>query len=288
MRWFILTVTNLLLFTCVHCQVEIGSNSSLLTLYNVNKYRLDGTYIDHQAGCGIKFNSTSDSLIIKNMNDKLIVGAEENTGEFLVVAIGHNQFIQHRQTGADQMVNVFEYAIPKSHGNFYGEKNHEKMMELVNKLSTMDINSRTVLKKSVSELTSGCEVHLMRNAAFDLGKQGITGYDYPSALPFYLSALQTSSYQHFNAIASSASDLNHLRVKRSSCSDTNVCPPCKDHECLGMCGPGCDCWKFVCGDCCYYLGCHSHDLCCRSHPDSLACLMPIQFDCHKEYVCELN
>ena len=34
----------------------------------------------------------------------------------------------------------------------------------------------------------------------------------------------------------------------------------KKSGCAGICGPGCKtCWKFVCGDCCYHLGCTRHD-----------------------------
>lgn len=32
-----------------------------------------------------------------------------------------------------------------------------------------------------------------------------------------------------------------------------------DDECDGMCGAGCSCWKWVCGDCCAYAGCQVHD-----------------------------
>lgn len=39
--------------------------------------------------------------------------------------------------------------------------------------------------------------------------------------------------------------------------------PC-DNDCLGMCGPGCSCWSWVCGDCCYHSGCNAHDRACRS------------------------
>jgi hypothetical protein len=35
-------------------------------------------------------------------------------------------------------------------------------------------------------------------------------------------------------------------------------PECSN-ECNGMCGPDCDCWPGVCGDCCVWLGCYEHD-----------------------------
>lgn len=33
-------------------------------------------------------------------------------------------------------------------------------------------------------------------------------------------------------------------------------------NCLGMCGPKCTCWWYVCGDCCAHVGCYVHDNLC--------------------------
>ena len=59
-----------------------------------------------------------------------------------------------------------------------------------------------------------------------------------------------------------------------------VCePPClpypnPDDGCFGMCGAGCDCWEWVCGDCCYHLICAEHDRqwrdCLDANPTSVA------------------
>ena len=53
----------------------------------------------------------------------------------------------------------------------------------------------------------------------------------------------------------------------------------RHNKCLGMCGLGCWCWRWVCGDCCWNRGCHEHDLCCRHDWWSTACLLPFGFDC---------
>ena len=47
-------------------------------------------------------------------------------------------------------------------------------------------------------------------------------------------------------------------------------------ECLGMCGPGCSCWKSVCGDCCFQQGCYDHDICCREKAMSSNCISPLK------------
>lgn len=38
-----------------------------------------------------------------------------------------------------------------------------------------------------------------------------------------------------------------------------------ENECFGMCGPGCCCWKRICGDCSCYSGCEVHDCWCSCH-----------------------
>ena len=34
-------------------------------------------------------------------------------------------------------------------------------------------------------------------------------------------------------------------------------------DCFFLTGPKCQCWKFVCGDCCWHKGCYQHDKCCH-------------------------
>jgi hypothetical protein len=46
------------------------------------------------------------------------------------------------------------------------------------------------------------------------------------------------------------------------CQDLRNDPNC--NKCLGMCGPGCTCWPWVCGDCCEHPGCLAHDKHCRA------------------------
>lgn len=167
-------------------------------------------------------------------------------------------------------------------------------MNLIQKLKKLDPNAHSrVLEKSVKRALLKCEIGLLSEAAFTMGHlHDITSQEYPSTLPLYMTASRMNSRSnsypkpgenHQNSDVGS----RHERLKREeSCSSTDECPPCKSAECLGMCGPGCVCWKWSCGDCCYHRGCYDHDLCCRSKPNSLACLLPMAFDCDSKYVCE--
>ena len=58
----------------------------------------------------------------------------------------------------------------------------------------------------------------------------------------------------------------HNREKRCSRPTAN--------KCRGMCGPGCTCWSWYCGDCCWHRGCYEHDLCCKKSRFSSYCFTP--------------
>lgn len=53
---------------------------------------------------------------------------------------------------------------------------------------------------------------------------------------------------------------DHHSTKQKRCDEMTSDP--NGDDCLGLCGAGCKCWKFVCGDCCFNQGCYEHDLCC--------------------------
>lgn len=73
----------------------------------------------------------------------------------------------------------------------------------------------------------------------------------------------------------------HVRKKRTlfqeekenSCQDLRSDP--NNNDCLGMCGYGCSCWYFICGNCCQNRLCFEHDKCCRHDMYTINCLIPI-------------
>jgi hypothetical protein len=88
-----------------------------------------------------------------------------------------------------------------------------------------------------------------------LGARGITGADFPAAL-----ALHKAARQSAQALGITVEKLDTLQ------STTGYCQayPNSGNDCYGMCGLGCSCWSWVCGDCCYHGGCAQHDSWCRN------------------------
>ena len=55
------------------------------------------------------------------------------------------------------------------------------------------------------------------------------------------------------------------------------------NKCRGLCGLGCNCWKWFCGDCCWNRGCYEHDICCNYGRFRSYCVLPFNygFNCQK-------
>ncbi len=84
-----------------------------------------------------------------------------------------------------------------------------------------------------------------------LGVRGITGSAFPASLALHKMARQSADALSVEVPA--------VQVQ----GDTAFCSRPTANECYGMCGPGCSCWSWVCGDCCYHYGCARHDTWCR-------------------------
>lgn len=87
-----------------------------------------------------------------------------------------------------------------------------------------------------------------------LGEMGITGSEYPASLAVHKIARQSA-----DALAIDVDPIQPATEEASFCTAY----PNQGNQCYGMCGNGCNCWSWVCGDCCYHSGCAKHDDWCR-------------------------
>jgi hypothetical protein len=87
-----------------------------------------------------------------------------------------------------------------------------------------------------------------------LGEMGITGSQYPASLAIHKIARQSA-----DALSVQVEPLEPATDEASFCTAY----PNQGNQCYGMCGNGCSCWSWVCGDCCYHSGCAKHDDWCR-------------------------
>jgi hypothetical protein len=98
-----------------------------------------------------------------------------------------------------------------------------------------------------------------------LGVRGITGTDFPASLVLHRMAQDSARLLHVNV------------PTLDTTASNGYCEAYPNHgnDCFGMCGPGCTCWSWVCGDCCYHTGCAVHDSWCNDNDSNWGCYVGI-------------
>lgn len=147
---------------------------------------------------------------------------------------------------------------------------------------------------SVATLLSQPAFLLLPDLSRELGtRHNIQGNLFPVSLPLHRLAMRAAKATNYGScddprVAEKESRGRVIATTTpvsatscSSCSDPKGCP-CGS-GCYGMCGNGCSCWKWVCGDCCRYQGCIDHDENCRggcdiTKPSLFGCLGCATFD----------
>ena len=286
---------HLILFVAFVFFCRSWSRKGVLDIVTRSEHKVEGSYIDFSSERGIRFTSTPQTLFIETIpGGEPLLSATEPVGSMRLVSIGSSVFIQSDEE------NSLDYSVQgEQHNISEFSTDHEGLQRLKNMAVETSKNVHLkALYDSLRDLLSGPEVQLIEYAAHAMGEEGINGQDSSSVLPFYLAALHLHKLQHADfgsnhsmqdphALQPNNITPNHLpmRGKRHSNSCFNTCPPCQDQQCLGLCGLNCHCWKFVCGDCCWHLGCYEHDLCCREKFIRTKCLLPLKFRCERSYKC---
>ena len=100
------------------------------------------------------------------------------------------------------------------------------------------------------------------SGAIALGNTGLHGTENPPAMTFYATALRFWTILKQHDCDTSGAVQRNKRWWPTYCdnSDSYCYSSCPiGPNCSGLCGPGCDCWWFVCFNCCYNIGCYLHD-----------------------------
>ena len=150
---------------------------------------------------------------------------------------------------------------------------------------------RAAVQESVERLVAHPAVRLLEPTAQALGEDlGVTGMEHPAALRFYLTAMRLTEARAVSQEAEEASNIEPWRryfegkatIQSYPNCNLRSCPPCREDDCTGLCGRRCNCWRWVCNDCCLHRGCLLHDLCCRRRGFySSRCLFPVGISCSR-------
>jgi len=236
----------------------------LLVLFNVAATRsLPGSLVElkhsqqevygryeSRDGRGIAFLSQADGLLrVSTLDGKIIINTEvDEEQKFRSIHVLDHKYLQHsNRARPDEPV---EHDHPFSH--------------------------------SIKKLLEVQEIALLQEATEAVNQRGLTGRNTPAALPFFMFALRVTQL-HLSPSVSNTTTTIRKRRDVDVCS--GQCPPCVDDDCYGLCGYGCYCWTYVCGDCCWHQGCFGHDTCCRTDFYQTSCLVPYYFHCDESYAC---
>ncbi len=213
-----------------------GAGPEGVTLRIATPERLAGSYVD-AAGTGIVFEAA-------RAGDNLFMNIATRSGHELI----------HAETTADSY--VFRYLdsrltlrVDKSwveqvrlEGDDGPAMQDESQMHWTGDMAVLD------------EMIALPEVRGLPSLSRALGELGYTGNAFPASLPLHKMARQSAE-----ALGIDVKPLDTVESENSFCTAY----PNRGNDCYGMCGNGCSCWSWVCGDCCYHGGCAKHDTWCR-------------------------
>ena len=241
-------------------------------------------------GDGIRIRSSEDSLAVTTLDGTNLISyfnapsLQSYTGEVKVVMyqlLDDAYAEANRRTWQFSKEDMIGYNVP---ARIYAYLQSEGLS-----------NPKASLEASYNALVEHPAARLFEPAARALGEDfGIIGKNEPSIMAFYTAAMKLSETYNKNrrAVIAAARTINpweeyfnrRVNVQAYPNCTLDTCPPCMEDQCIGLCGKGCSCWSFVCGDCCYHEGCKDHDLCCADWY-SFGCLAPLGFSCEETYEC---
>ena len=247
-------------------------------------------------GDGIKFKTSQNSLLLTTADEQttlakasvipLTIQSYEESGRATYFQLMDDAFISSND-------NVYRVPLGSDVSRAMLASYPLTHRDLVDNLQgeLMD-NSPAAIQASAERLIGHPAMRLLEPAAQALSKElGITGKEEPASMLFFATAMKLSQLyedaQRSSSLVHQPTTTPRLNPfisasvqQRLPC--LNTCPPCRHLECLGLCGYGCQCWKFLCGDCCAHKGCFLHDKCCRQRGFFTApCLFPFGFNCNR-------
>lgn len=260
-----------------------ADNGGKLILITVTQELVEGKYYSRDLG-GIHFISQDGGVAITilgegDLEEPLFTAfrpAGPNTASIASI-LGHQFLLLNTSTEG-----LVDYLIPPSMSararKAANSHNPRKLERLLPKLSRDTSSNR---ENAFEELLSRREVQLIIAAAVAMGNEGITGAQYPAALPFYMIALRFAGRSPGSEIEFPSARSKRIvwpwqrteRCRNGYNCPRGRCPQDRSYNpCFGMCGDQCNCWWWVCLDCCWHPGCAAHDQWCYDYGvDSWVC-----------------
>ena len=263
-----------------------------LEIVKLTKSLVDVVYEDALTGNGLRITSAPDSMHLRTLDGRNLVLAQGAEGSLRLIVVGQSAFVQFTANSGESrdfvMPDAYSDAINSN--DVIDMKSFLQDFMLAARISGIEEDNGKELQKALRNLTMihpEMEQHLQSVVSI-LSGRGVTGLGYPSVLPFYMTTFKLNQFLgNLSEVAGGFDSGAPLRLRRNEFNMQcfSECPPCQDQECFGMCGYGCQCWEWLCGDCCFHLGCYEHDILCREQFVRSCCLFPFSFSCDLPYRC---
>ena len=268
-----------------------------------------------------KYSTSTDGILIVSEvspgQDALHVSIKSNNGETMFevnrqmggmglshLSVAGEEFLVLNETAEDGRQKITVYHTPEANSKIINGREPKPF-------PSHELDSHTAHVSglnAIAKLATHPQARLVKEAAVSLGDH-ISGRDSAAAMAFFATALrlsklfqeQSTHIEEYLAkdfaydepqtrhrrwgvrwILDAISPRNSKEQCRNSGSTCprGRCP--RGSKCRGLCGPGCTCWSFVCGDCCWNRGCDAHDrICTPGGRHSVQCLAtaPIGLAC---------
>ena len=259
-----------------------------LTVDTVTQEELSGEYYGSN-GAGIRFqiviNTTYYTLIVTSIGtgEDVINVMHPQSSNMTMTSINKTGFMI-----MDSESRLNDYVVPSNATGVMEammRSDDPKMTEdLFRELDSINVN--VTLHFALHDFASSQEALLIIEAAEALGNRNTANSSYPPVMQFYLLAMQIGKIRRYILEEGYSTTMPPMQRKRSistrqlvRCSNgggtcsASRCPYSRPgNDCHGMCGYGCSCWSWLCGDCCVHQYCETHDDCCaREGFFSFAC-----------------
>ena len=267
----------------LHSKSEQPSPSGLSSDTTVTQEQLQGEYYGTQGG--IRFSSTVNATyvvlsITTTSGEHIVYIVHPLSSNMTMMGVNDTNFMVMENDLQDR-IDYDDYVIPKDAMNMMESimsGNRKMAKEMLEKLDNSTVNETR--KSVLYNLAMSYEAVLIIEAAQALGDHGIMGAEYPSVMNFYQFALRLADAIDNDDTEYEGDDTDseldtrgyqHRQKRAVRCSNGATCNRCPyalkmrryRNDCFGLCGYGCSCWSFVCGDCCLHQYCLTHDDCCR-------------------------
>ena len=275
----------------------VGRKEGLI-VKEVGAKKIEGEY--HRPNGCIQFSSevrgSDRSLTVSTTEgEPIVIMRKPKRASMMTMTMGQTKLLVQVNHPSSGLPRYSDYVVPQTFHNLMDVALMQNRVSYALLQHLERRNTNETRRRAIEDLVTRSEANSIIEAAKALGNAGVMGTDNPAAQQFYVLAMRLMKIKDMmkSGEVDSSDSMPHplqnskqrqKRLINFSCPRciTGSCPYKGDrsNECNGMCGRKCDCWWWVCGDCCVHQGCVQHDNCCIKHGFySVACLAPIGFSC---------